>query len=252
MLAARKNHAKTTRGILTGAKYADYSNVEKDLIQKAAKVYAYYAGHIRIFESIGKFSVEEIAEKVQTHIHLTGRRPVVLVDYLQILQPPDQGASDKANMDTIMLQLKQLSRDIEIPVFAISSFNRENYETPVNAGAFKESGSIEYGCDVLFALQYEGMDYQDGEAKEARLKRIRQLTKSNEQKAADGNAVRIQLKTLKNRNGKKGQVLFDFWPMFNTFREASLAGMPEYGTAESVLQRASNEVDVFADIRKPK
>lgn len=33
----------------------------------------------------------------------------------------------------------------------------------VNMAAFKESGAIEYSSDVLMGLQYEGMDYSEGE-----------------------------------------------------------------------------------------
>ncbi len=68
-------HAKTTRGILTGTRYADYSQTERELIQRSIASYAEYAKNIYITEGIGNVGVEEIREKVQKHIKLTGKAP---------------------------------------------------------------------------------------------------------------------------------------------------------------------------------
>ena len=87
-------HAKTTRGILTGTRYADYSQTERELIQRSISSYAEYAKNIYITEGIGNVGVEEIREKVQKHIKLTGKAPVVLIDYLQIIAPADLRATD--------------------------------------------------------------------------------------------------------------------------------------------------------------
>ena len=66
-------------------------------------------------------------------------------------------ASDKQNTDKAVLELKRISRDYKTTVIGISSFNRDNYTSEVNMSAFKESGAIEYGSDVLLALQPQGM-----------------------------------------------------------------------------------------------
>ena len=112
-----------------------------------------------------------------------------------------------------------MSRDFCLPVIGISSFNRQSYTDPVNMAAFKESGAIEYSSDVLIGLQFEGMDYQDGEAENARNKRIRELMRAAADKGAKGQAQQIQVKILKNRNGAKGDALLDFYPMFNFFAD---------------------------------
>lgn len=210
-------HAKTTRGILTGTRYADYSQTERDLIQRSIASYGEYARNIYITEGIGNVGVEEIREKVRKHIKLTGKAPVLVIDYLQIIAPADMRATDKQNTDKAVLELKRLSRDYSIPVIGISSFNRDNYTSPVNLASFKESGAIEYSSDVLIGLQYEGMDYQEGEADKAREKRIRELMKEAVDAGKAGKPQKIQVKILKNRNGSKGDTLLDFYPMFNYF-----------------------------------
>lgn len=212
-------HAKTTRGILTGTRYAEYSQTERELIQASITAYSRYAKNIYITEGIGNVGVEEIRGKVEKHIKLTGKAPVVVIDYLQIIAPADMRATDKQNTDKAVLELKRLSRDYSIPVIGISSFNRDNYTAPVNLASFKESGAIEYSSDVLIGLQYDGMDYQEGEADKAREKRIRELMKTTVAAGSRGEAQKIQVKILKNRNGSKGDALLDFYPMFNYFTQ---------------------------------
>ena len=68
-------------------------------------------------------------------------------------------ATDKQNTDKAVVERKRVSRYYDVPIFAISSFNHENYTSPVNIVSFKESGAIEYTSDVLMALQFKGMDY---------------------------------------------------------------------------------------------
>ncbi len=212
-------HAKTTRGILTGILYEGYSRAEKELIQRAIAAYGQYADNIYITEGMGDVGIAEIRNKVQKYVELTGKAPAVLIDYLQIIAPADIRATDKQNTDKAVLELKRLSRDYNIPVIGISSFNRDNYTSPVNLASFKESGAIEYSSDVLIGLQYEGMDYKEGERDGDRQKRIRELEKEVLERGKKGQAQSIQVKILKNRNGSKGSVILDFYPMFNYFTE---------------------------------
>lgn len=212
-------HAKTTRGILTGTRYKNYSQTEKKLIQDAITAYGQYGVNIYITEGIGDVGINEIRDKVQKHINITGKAPMVVIDYLQIIAPSDIRASDKQNTDKAVLELKRLSRDYNIPVIGISSFNRDNYTAPVNLASFKESGAIEYSSDVLIGLQYEGMDYQEGESEAVRNKRIRELLQKAERQGRNGEAQNIQVKILKNRNGSRGDTVLDFYPMFNYFKD---------------------------------
>lgn len=218
------SHAKTTRGITTGTRYADYSREDRKIIQAGILAYSQYAEHIYIHEGVGNIGVENIRATVERHIKITGNRPIVLIDYLQILAPYNDRATDKQNTDKAVLELKRLSRDYSIPVIVISSFNRDNYTAPVNMASFKESGAVEYSSDVLLALQYEGMDWQEGENEKDRNKRVRELMRSVISKGRQGQAQSIQVKVLKNRNGSKGDTCIDFYPMFNYFTEKGKAG----------------------------
>lgn len=197
--------AKTTRGITTGSRYYSYSKTEHDLIQKAIKVYESYADKIFIHEGVGDIGAPQIREEVKKHILFTGRPPVVVIDYLQILSPADIRASDKQNTDKAVLELKRISRDYKIPVVAISSFNRANYKEAVTMEAFKESGAIEYSSDILIGVQLKGAGTKDFDVNTAK----------------DSNPREVELVILKNRNGATGKkVEMKYYPLFNYFKEA--------------------------------
>ena len=196
--------AKTSRGITTGAKYSNYSNQETDLINKAISIYQQSAKNMIIKEGIGDIGVQQVREYAQNHISITEKRPIVIIDYLQILSPYSQKMTDKQNTDKSVLELKRISRDFKIPVIAISSFNRANYNTPVSMEAFKESGAIEYSSDVLIGLQLKGAGQKDFDI--------------NAEK--NRNPRNIELVILKNRNGSTGEkISYRYYSMFNHFEE---------------------------------
>lgn len=197
-------NAKTARGITTGKRYIDYSQTERDLINNAIMEYSQYAQNIYISEGVGDIGAEQIRQTVAQHILYTGKTPVVIIDYLQILAPYSERATDKQNTDKAVMELKRISRDYKTPVIGISSFNRANYKEAVTMEAFKESGAIEYSSDILIGLQLKGAGKKDFDANEAKRKDPRE----------------IELVILKNRNGRTGDSLsFNFYPLFNYFEE---------------------------------
>ncbi len=216
------SNAKTTRGITTGKKWETYSDAEMDLIATAISNYEEYSENMYIFEGIGDIGIDSIVEQVKRHIQITKRKPTVFIDYLQILAPSNERSTDKQNTDKATLELKRLSRDFKIPVWAISSFNRDNYTQPVNTASFKESGAIEYSSDVLIGLQHEGMEYQKGESEKDRTARIREEREKREEDIKKGNPISVEAKILKNRNGLRGKSTLHFHPQFNFYKETQV------------------------------
>ena len=209
--------AKTTRGILR----ADFNPSEQEIFKRAVEENSKFASNIFITEGVGDVGVTEIKKKLDRFLHFNkGIPPVIVVDYAQILAPTDMRATDKQNTDKNVLELKRISRDYQIPVLAISSFNRENYLEPVSMSAFKESGSLEYSSDVLLGLQYSDWDYHDKEKESEHKKRVRERLDVIAVMAKQGMPIDIECKILKNRNGVKDKIKFKFHPMFNLFEEA--------------------------------
>ncbi len=201
---------KTSRGITDGSRYNSYCPEELELIKQAKEYYAADVGqHLFIYEAVGDMTIDTARDIINQHIEYTGNHPVVIVDYLQLLQHPDKyiNGNDKLRTDANITALKRTSRDFKIPIILISSFNRMNYDTEVNFASFKESGSIEYSCDVVLGLQLSGVGRGDFNVNEAKAKNPRE----------------IELTVLKNREGKIGQLIkYSYYPMFNHFVEDEL------------------------------
>jgi replicative DNA helicase len=212
LLADNKRDAKTTRGITAGSRYEKYSAKEKALINKAIATYKEYAEHIFIHEGAGDIGVQNVRDVIEKHARITGKKPFVIIDYVQLLAPYEPRGTDKQNADKTVLELKRISRDFKTPIFGISSFNRESYKG-IGGGAnkgrvsmtdFKESGSFEYSADVLIGLEFLSAGNKDYEEQEEKKKDPRE----------------IRLVILKNRNGEAWKkASFRYYPKFNYYEE---------------------------------
>ena len=199
---AKKTLSKTVRGVLDGKRYPHYPPAETAHLAEAKARYGAYAKHLWFREGDHETSLDFIRAEVARHIRETGERPVVLIDYLQIIAPVDVHFTDKQNLDRIVCALKKLSREQELTILAISSFNRENYNLEVSMSAFKESGGIDYSADVLIGLQAKGAGRPGFNIDEAKRADPREL----------------ELRILKNRSAALPLPLpFRYYPAYSCF-----------------------------------
>lgn len=209
--------AKSARDITVYERLNRFNDDEIENLMNAREMYKTdISEHIFIREGVNDISVNDIREGIEKHIRITGNRPVVIIDYLQILAPIDtkRNYTDKQITDLSVSELKRISRDNKVAIIGISSFNRENYTTTANMGAFKESGSIEYSSDVLIGLQLKGIAdiKQSANAKNEANKFI-DAEKEKEVRS-------IELKILKNRNGATGATIeYTYKARYNYFTE---------------------------------
>lgn len=182
-----------------------------DITIEAVRDYQEIANNSIIVEGNFDMTVKSIRSYVESYISTTGNKPIVILDYLQILRPINDRWTEKQQVDFNVSELKRISRDNDIPIFIICSFNRENYSTTVDFTSFKESGAIEYGADVVMGLQLEVMEQLTGD-----------VNKKREQinKAKSETPRKVQLIGLKNRNGKSYfKCSYRFYPGYNYFEE---------------------------------
>lgn len=199
-----------------------HDRVEENDLEAAAQAYHQKtARHISFVEGAFGLTVEDVISRVMLHYGATGRRPVVFVDYLQILRPPDIRMTDKQAMDYNVIQLKRLSRDLDVPVLAVSSFNRQNYSEEVNMASFKESGAIEYSADFVLGLQARGISGQSEVTLDE--KKLARMVKNETKSAKQQDPRPIEAVTLKNRRGPAWACFeLDFYPKQNFFQESYL------------------------------
>lgn len=208
---------KTTKQILKGNP-DDYS----DAVEEYKKI----AKNLIIYEDQSGIDINDLKTYVENHVKFTGKSPVVILDYLQLIAPIGANDTDKMKMDYTVKGLKQLSQKLNIPVIAISSINREGYGTRVSMKDFKESGAIEFSSDVLLGLNLTVT-----------------MTGKPSAEVIDGalNAVprKMTLEILKNRNGERNKkIAFKYFSGFNCFVE------DDFGFAEWTQERTSKKISL--------
>ncbi len=190
---------------------AEQMKKQRELLKEAIEEYENSAKRVSIIEGGFDTGVNEIKEKIESYISLNGTKPIVVIDYLQILKQSSNFFSDKQAVDHNITQLKKLSRNNDLIIFVVSSFNRESYQTPVSFASFKESGAIEYTADVIFGLELSVIKtFAKNLGKEEKDKLI------NEEK---GKGERnLDLVTLKNRFGiPYFRLNMTYHPKYNLF-----------------------------------
>lgn len=154
---------------------------------------------LSIVEGNFSCSVDYIAGYVRDYVRRTGAVPVVCIDYLQIVQPPQDGKSraKREEVDLVVTALKQLSRELGATIIVISAINRANYALEFSYESIKESGGVEYSGDCVWGLQLACLDeklFANSEKDiNAKRKRIAEAKAENPR--------RIKLVCLKNRSG---------------------------------------------------
>lgn len=217
------HYACTALQVLNSNRDGRCSNAQHELIADAQDAYHAYSKHITFAEGDFGVGVDFIAETVFKYIEEHGTLPVVFVDYLQILAADDPRDTEKRNTDRAVVELKRLSRRYKIPVIAVSSFNRDAYGQPASLKSFKESGGIEYGCDVLLSLNRVNTDTSDSDD--------------------DGKFRDIELDILKHRNGVCGySILYRYAALFNCFEPRVEHGNGKRNNDELELARQASSL----------
>ena len=215
-------------------------------VQEAQKVYAkMIAPRMSVIEGNFNCNISFIGDYVARYIKKNGRKPVVIVDYLQILDGlGDQKQTTRDLVDTNVRELKRMSRNHDIPVIVISSLNRTNYLAPVDFESFKESGGIEYTADVVWGLQLDAMNDPIFD-KDKHIKEKREIVRN----AKKENPRKIQLLCLKNRYGISSYTAdFLYYPANDYFKPAGQEyanWQPTYPDAEEVARELEADLEAM-------
>lgn len=186
-----------------------------DRVMTTEQIYNKYANNVYVIENTFSATMSSIENDVEVFIKEKQQKPVVVIDYLQVIQPPEgSNKTAKDLVDMHVSHLKKLQAKYKLVMMVVSSFNRQNYLTQVDFESFEESGGIEYTADVVWGLQLEVLhDALFNSASKINEKR----QKIKEAKAA--NPRRVELVCLKNRFGVSSYTCnFEYFPQFDLFR----------------------------------
>ena len=182
-------------------------------LERAKEEYVKFARHEIIYECGFDTTIETIVDVVKNYMEDNGVKPIVIVDYLQIIRPLDSRVSTKDAVDSHVRAFKKLQVENDLVVLLISSLNRSNYLTPVDFEAFKESGGIEYTSDVLWGLQLSVMNdeiFDKDKGLKTKREKVREAKKAIPR--------HVELVCLKNRYGVSSYTCrFKYYAQYDYF-----------------------------------
>ena len=186
------------------------------------------ASHIFTHAALSEITVEYIEKTAENHVRKLEEKPVLFVDYLQILEPTNPRGTDKQIVDHSIKSLNILSRSLEIPIVVAASLNRSGYSEEVTFQALKESGALEYTGDIVIGLQFQATAKISETSKNV-AERSKKLAEERNKSIRKMEAV-----VLKHRNGKIGsKTYFNYVPKYNIYKE----GKPEKTGMESLQMK---------------
>lgn len=132
---------------------------------------------------------------------------LIVVDYLQIVPTVEDFKDPRNRVDAVVSDLRRIARELGASIMAISSLSRRSYEVS-DISAFKESGGVEYGADLGAIM----------------IPRKNPLAEKVEEGMASIHGVNLKwigvdLAFVKNRNGERGKIQFNFFPQISRFDE---------------------------------
>lgn len=213
------------------------SKEQESELEIVKNIYRNYADRIKMFDMESN-SVEYMLEICRNYTRLTGRTPIILVDYLQLMTEKDAQCREKLIADVIkdgVKGLQEVVKDTAAACLCVVAFNRESTKTDgtkLSIFAGRDTSSIEFGADTYIGLnfsQYESdrkqyfRESKDRDGKSTGKTRI--LIDSIELKKKKPRE--ITLVVLKNRMGETGSVDMLYYSAYNAFveREQESAGL---------------------------
>lgn len=197
---------------------------KEERVLNAAEAYKKDIGErLSIIEGNFDCNCSLIGDKIRNYVKRTGTKPVVFVDYLQILQPEQdkngRTQTTKETIDNVITQLKQISRELKLTVIVISSISRAAYYTDFSMESLKESGNIEFTADVIIGLQLQCMNDKifnsPPTADLGKKKKIIEAAKAESPR-------KIELKCVKNRYGiATFKMYYNYYPSHDLFTEGT-------------------------------
>jgi replicative DNA helicase len=132
-----------------------------------------------------------------------GRLGLIVIDYLQLIEPDNPDDSRQEQVARIARRLKGMARELEVPLLVLAQLNRQadGSEEP-KLSQLRESGAIEQDADVVMFVHRD--DYG--------------VTKDEREEEQGPNA---RLIIAKQRNGPIGQVKLQWMRDYTRFENAA-------------------------------
>jgi replicative DNA helicase len=151
----------------------------------------------------GGLSSFDLRAKARRLNQKEGKLGLIVIDYLQLMHQKGKVESRQLEIAEISRALKQLSKELDVPIIALSQLNRKVEERKGGKpmlSDLRESGAIEQDADVVMFIHREEEGEDGGGAPPER-----------------GSNMNVELIIAKQRNGPIGSVDLIFMSEFTRF-----------------------------------
>jgi len=122
-------------------------------------------GETKLFiDDTAALSPTEIRAKCRRLAREHGNLGLVVIDYIQLMQTGSQSDNRAAEISEISRGLKQLAKEMECPVIALSQLNRSLEQRPNKRpimSDLRESGAIEQDADIIMFIYRDEVYNED-------------------------------------------------------------------------------------------
>lgn len=189
------------------------NKVGSDLIFRAISVQDAAAKKMQIIEGNNDTNVIKIKSIIMDNIKVTGKRPVVIIDCIQNLGLTNRLNQSVSEVYNNTIELKRISKDLNISILLISSINIENYYKKLNYTSFQGLVNIENIADNIMILNLYGIELLEEYDSKAEIIKKYHIMKSAIPR-------KVQLDIIKQRMGPSNVVsVFSYFPQYNYFKE---------------------------------
>jgi replicative DNA helicase len=140
---------------------------------------------------------------------------LVIIDYLQLMDPDKDLGSRYANITDISGKLKQVAKEQDVPVMALAQLSREvekRDDKRPKLSDLKDTGAIEQDADMILFLLREQYYLEQSKPDDGHPDML------NWQQAFDACQDRIEFILAKKRNGRTGSSVGEFHGQFQAVR----------------------------------
>jgi replicative DNA helicase len=151
----------------------------------------------------------EVRAQARRMVHRHGCR-AIFIDYLQLIRTGNKVLDQDLTrrVATVSTSLKNLSRELGIPVVALAQIGRQADGRRPTLGDFQWASQIEQDADAAILLYWRVKDRNTG-----------RVLQKNQVDDADNEELQIYALIDKARDGRKGAVPLVFKPDYVTFYE---------------------------------
>lgn len=160
------------------------------------------------------FTVDNIEAEIVNEID-AGKQPLVIVDYLQNIDPRREvaHADEVKQIDDALKTLIDCTKIYNIPILIVSSVTKAAMNEAIDIASFKGSSSVMFNCESILGLDFTNIGKKNFSFEKEATKKVRDM----------------KLRVLKSKSGEYGSFDFKYRAAYEIFTEVNQDDHFDYG-----------------------